>query len=62
MSIICSNSDWNNSRCGCFGSLFGRIVFPQFLFKWLLLMGNSKPEFVVFHLHLYCFYRFFRID
>jgi hypothetical protein len=30
MSIICSNSAWNNSRRGCFGSLFARIGFPSF--------------------------------
>ena len=27
--MICSNSDWNNSRSTCFGSLFGHIRFPQ---------------------------------
>ena len=26
--------DW----AGCFGSPFGRIVFPQFLLKWLRLL------------------------
>ncbi len=43
MSMICSNSDWNNSRCGCFGSLFGRIVFPSFSSNGCFLWGILNP-------------------
>jgi hypothetical protein len=62
MSMICSSSDWNNSRCGYFGSLFGRIVFPSFYAHACFYWGILNSIFVGIHRHLCAFYRFFRID
>jgi hypothetical protein len=40
MSVICSNSAWNNS---CFGSLLGRIVSPSFSSHGCFLRRIPNP-------------------
>jgi len=42
--MIGSNSDWNNARSTCFGSLFGRIAFARLSAEFIPKLEKLSRE------------------